>query len=270
MPRLSSRCRPFYWPNLQRRRARPPAIFTRPGQTPIPADLFWSKFGALTVEPMNPPSRSPFVTKPAPRKSIIGRPCVGRVAMTDAERSRRYRKLAKKRRRARNVEWYTPLGIIALAVQVMGGIDVDPASCTIANEVVGAKVFHTLATNGWVASLLNPPYSKIASFVDKLIAETATGRVTEFILLTNSSTDTRWFMSAAAFATLLCFPARRIKFVSPHGLAPASPIGTTSTSEARGLLDKLGQLRPLQGLFTNAHHNGVFVNILPHYMRHPA
>ena len=47
-------------------------------------------------------------------------------------------------------------------------------------------------------------------------------------------------------------------------------LGTTSTSEARGLLDKLGQLRPLQGLFTNAHHNGVFVNILPHYMRHPA
>lgn len=57
---------------------------------------------------MKPPSRSPFVTKPAPRKSIIGRPCVGRVAMTDAEGSRRYRKLAKKRRVACSVEWYTP------------------------------------------------------------------------------------------------------------------------------------------------------------------
>jgi DNA helicase HerA-like ATPase len=47
-------------------------------------------------------------------------------------------------------------------------------------------------------------------------------------------------------------------------------LGTTATSEAKGLLDKLGQLRPLQGLFANTHNNGVFVNILPHYMRHPA
>jgi hypothetical protein len=31
-------------------------------------------------------------------------------------------------------------------------------------------------------------------------------------------------------------------------------LGTTATSEAKGLLDKLGQLRPLQGLFTNTHN----------------
>jgi hypothetical protein len=37
--------------------------------------------------------------------------------MTDAERSRRYRKLAKKRRRAANCEWFTPPGIVALAVE---------------------------------------------------------------------------------------------------------------------------------------------------------
>jgi hypothetical protein len=35
-------------------------------------------------------------------------------------------------------------------------------------------------------------------------------------------------------------------------------LGTTTTSEAKGLLDKLGQLKPLQGLFTNTHNNGVF------------
>ncbi|MGP0061443.1 MAG: helicase HerA domain-containing protein [Beijerinckiaceae bacterium] len=47
-------------------------------------------------------------------------------------------------------------------------------------------------------------------------------------------------------------------------------LGTISTSEARSLLDKLVQLRPQQGLFANAHHNGVFVKIMPHYLRHPA
>jgi hypothetical protein len=66
----------------------------------------------------------------------------------DAERSRRYRKLAKKRRRAANFEWYTPPDIIALAVETMGGIDCDPASCVEANQVVGAKVFYTLDDDG--------------------------------------------------------------------------------------------------------------------------
>ena len=66
--------------------------------------------------------------------------------MTDAERSRRYRKLAKKRRRARNFEWYTPRSLIELAVEVMGGIDWCRASCTLANQVVGAKVFFMIYT----------------------------------------------------------------------------------------------------------------------------
>jgi ParB family transcriptional regulator, chromosome partitioning protein len=148
--------------------------------------------------------------------------------MTPAERARCYRKLAKKRRAARSVEWYTPPGIIALVVEVMGAIDTDPASCAIANETVGAKVFHTLDADGfaqqWAGRVfLNAPYSKISSFVAKLVAETAAGRVTEFILLTANSSDSAWFQKAAAVSSAICFPARRIKFISPHSLAPASP-----------------------------------------------
>jgi hypothetical protein len=44
-------------------------------------------------------------------------------------------------------------------------------------------------------------------------------------------------------------------------------LGTTSTSEARQLLDKLSALRPLEGVFSNAHHKGVLVRVLPHYAR---
>jgi DNA N-6-adenine-methyltransferase (Dam) len=140
---------------------------------------------------------APFVTKPAPRKSAIGRPCLGRVAMTDAERSRRYRKLAKKRRRAANCEWYTPPDIIALAVEVIGGIDLDPANCAAANETVGAKVFHTLADDGlkqeWHGRVfLNPPYSKIATFVAKLIDEMASGRETEAFSRLSTANWANW------------------------------------------------------------------------------
>jgi hypothetical protein len=94
----------------------------------------WASRGALSVG-MTP--RPLFVTNPASRNPI-GRPCVGRVAMTGAERARRYRKLAKKRRRARNVEWYSPRWLIDLAVEVMGEIDLDPASCAARRALADA------------------------------------------------------------------------------------------------------------------------------------
>jgi hypothetical protein len=97
---------------------------------------------------MKAPTIALFETNPASRKPAIGRPRLGRVAMSAAERACRYRKLAKKRRRAANFEWYTPPDIIALAVETMGGIDCDPASCVEANQVVGAKVFYTLDDDG--------------------------------------------------------------------------------------------------------------------------
>jgi DNA helicase HerA-like ATPase len=49
----------------------------------------------------------------------------------------------------------------------------------------------------------------------------------------------------------------------------AQVIGTTSTTEARSLLDRLTRLKPLEGLFMNAHHNGILVRVKPHYARGP-
>lgn len=62
-------------------------------------------------------------------------------------------------------EWYTPPDIIEAAREVMGSIDIDPASCLLAQQIVKAKVYYTIEQNGfnkqWNGNLwLNPPYGK--------------------------------------------------------------------------------------------------------------
>ena len=63
------------------------------------------------------------------------------------------------------VEWYTPPEIIASARAVMGGIDLDPATCTAAQQYVKAHSCLTEEANGlnyrWVGkTFLNPPGGK--------------------------------------------------------------------------------------------------------------
>ena len=121
-----------------------------------------------------------------------------------------------------NPEWYTPAEYVELAREVMGAIDVDPASNVIAQETVKAATFYTVAQNGlaqeWRGRVwLNPPYSQpeIGHFVDKLVAEITACRTVEAIMLTNNSADTAWFQKAARNADAICFTRGRIRFVSP-------------------------------------------------------
>jgi hypothetical protein len=64
----------------------------------------------------------------------------------------------------------------------------------------------------------------ITRFVEKLVAEVASGRVDQALLLTNNYTDTRWFHTAARVARALCFTRGRIKFINPQGAPYPAPI----------------------------------------------
>lgn len=120
-------------------------------------------------------------------------------------------------------EWFTPPEFIASAVVVMGGIDLDPASCTAANKTVGAKRIHTKEKDGlehnWKGRVwMNPPYAQplCEKFCAKLCASLTTG-VSQAIVLVNNATETQWFQRMAALSTAICFPKLRTKFLDPQG-----------------------------------------------------
>lgn len=129
-------------------------------------------------------------------------------------------------------EWYTPKVYIEAAREAMGGIDLDPASCLAAQQTVRATHFYTHEDDGllqpWYGRIwLNPPYVQptIEQFIDKLLGEWLSGHVTQAILLTNNSTDTRWFHHAEAMAEVVCFTKGRIAFVHPEKAEPSPTQG---------------------------------------------
>lgn len=133
-------------------------------------------------------------------------------------------------------EWYTPPDIIEAAREVLGAFDLDPASNDTAQETVRAKKYFTQDDDGltqeWHGCVwLNPPYSQpaITHFVEKLVAEYQSGRVTEAILLTHNYTDTSWFHTAASACTAVCFTRGRIAFLSPTGEKAAPTQGQAFT-----------------------------------------
>lgn len=126
-------------------------------------------------------------------------------------------------------EWYTPEKYIDLAREVLGEIDLDPASCEFANETVNARLFYSEEDDGltkpWRGRVwMNPPYSAdlIARFAEKFVREYRNGNITEGIVLVNNATETGWFSELAGAASAVCFPRGRIRYNSQtrESLAP--------------------------------------------------
>ena len=119
-----------------------------------------------------------------------------------------------------NNEWYTPKEYIEAARRVMGTIDLDPASCEIANKIVQAKTFYTAEDNGllkpWFGNVwLNPPYA--ADLIGKFAEKAAKKEYKQAIILVNNATETAWFNTLIQVASAVVFPSSRVKFYMPDG-----------------------------------------------------
>ena len=132
------------------------------------------------------------------------------------------RQITRTRTWTGEIEWYTPPDILKSAYEVMGGIDLDPASSDAqqAQALVKAKQYFTIANNGlerpWHGRVwLNPPYARgwIDLFVEKMVTSYRSGEMSAGIMLTNSATETRWWQMAAGACDALCFRRGRVRFL---------------------------------------------------------
>jgi ParB family chromosome partitioning protein len=124
---------------------------------------------------------------------------------------------------SKSQEWYTPPDIIEAARKVMDSIELDPASCDMANQTVRAARIYTKEQNGlaqpWAGPLwMNPPFGKgcgsLDQWVGKLLEEHAAGNVAQATILVPVSVHTPWFQALLETAAI-CFAYRRVRFIRP-------------------------------------------------------
>ena len=130
-----------------------------------------------------------------------------------------------------NNEWYTPPMYVQAARDVMGGIDVDPASCRLANETVQAATYYDAEVDGltqtWRGNVwMNPPYAQplISQFCTALVQKFQDGEVAQACVLVNNGTETAWFQTLLEQASAACLVKSRIRFVDQNGKPSGAPL----------------------------------------------
>ena len=117
-----------------------------------------------------------------------------------------------------NNERYTPKEYIDAAREVLGTIDLDPASSELANETVQATKFYTAEDDGlaheWHGNIwLNPPYAK--DLLPKFAEKFAVSNFNQAIVLVHNATETRWFLNFISKASAVVFPTGRVDCKTP-------------------------------------------------------
>lgn len=119
-------------------------------------------------------------------------------------------------------EWYTPTEYVHAARQVLGKIELDPASHPDANAIVGAERYFTQEDDGlkqpWHGRvLLNPPGGLVNAFWSKLVKEWFAGHIHSAIWIGYSVEQFQTLQNSGAPMHPLdfygCIPHNRIAFI---------------------------------------------------------
>jgi ParB family chromosome partitioning protein len=129
-------------------------------------------------------------------------------------------------------EWYTPTEVVEPGRIVMGGIDLDPASCYFANRIIKAGTYYNRDLDGlhrqWYGRVwCNPPYSdypgQAAHWAEKFLKEYQIGNMLQGILLVNLDQFNQESLQQVARRGLACVYRGRVRFYDPTGNQPTSP-----------------------------------------------
>lgn len=122
-------------------------------------------------------------------------------------------------------EYYTPPQYIEAAREVMGGIDLDPASCDAAQEWIRADKYYTVKEDGltqeWSGKVwLNPPYGKDGNesnqmlWSNRVVEGYLNGSISEAILLVKAALGYHWFEDLWIDWPTCC-ARERVSFIRP-------------------------------------------------------
>ena len=134
-------------------------------------------------------------------------------------------------------ELHSPAEYVDAAREAMGGIELDPASCAVANGVVRAERYYAKddlgQTRDWRADSvwLNPPRSAptFDQFIWRMMADYEAGVFRQGIALVDNSTESDWFQTLGASADAIIFPPKRARLWYADGdggeAKSAAPVG---------------------------------------------
>ena len=160
---------------------------------------------------------------------------------------------------ARNDDWRTPPHIVAMVKEVLGAIDLDPASSEEANREIGAREILTKAEDGLAAAwtfkpdhllavYLNPPGGKLrnkslaALFWQQLMRYWHDGRIRHAIFAAFSVEQLATCQLDRPGCSMLnfplCVPRKRVQWVDPLDAGRTAPSHSSCFVYVPGALDK--------------------------------
>ena len=124
-----------------------------------------------------------------------------------------------------DAEWFSPEFIIEGARNVMGTIDLDPCSCAAANERVKATEYYCKENDAldheWFGTVfLNPPYTGVGKFINKLLES----NIDQAVILVNNATETQWFKKLMEKASAIVFLTGRLHFIRSDDHTAGAPM----------------------------------------------
>jgi len=142
-------------------------------------------------------------------------------------------------------DWNTPPEYIEAAREVMGGIDLDPASNEVANRIVRATRYFTLEGDGlkmeWDGRcFLNPPYGKTGNSSNqslwsrKALEEYAKGNISECVFLSKCTPGYAWWdWLFCDVRPTVCITRDRIAFIKPEWIRTDNSIDYPKKGDLR-------------------------------------